>query len=73
MEDRRPPPQQQQRPQQRPSVEQMMDYEPSYQVYADQLIQGDASLPGTTDTLLLHHDLINAHDTARDHGGAFNQ
>ena len=73
VEDRRPPPQQQQRPQQRPSVEQTMDYEPSYQVYADQLIQGDASLPGTTDTLLLHHDLINAHDTARDHGGAFNQ
>jgi hypothetical protein len=47
-----------------------MDYEPSYQAYADQLIQGDASLPGTTTT---HHDLLDAHDTARGHGGPFDQ
>jgi hypothetical protein len=70
VEARRPPPQQQQPPQHRPSMEQTMDYEPSYQAYADQLIQGDASLPGTTTS---HHDPLNAHETARDLGGPFNQ
>jgi hypothetical protein len=47
-----------------------MDYEPSYQAYADQLIQGDTLLPGTT---TIHHNPLQAHDTARDHGGPFNQ
>jgi hypothetical protein len=72
LEARRPPTQQQQQPQQQQQLDHTMDYEPSHQAYAGQLIQDDVLLH-STGTIPHHHDTINTHDTARDLDGVFNQ
>jgi hypothetical protein len=79
-EDQRPPQPQHQPPlppqhQQPPHHQQdgMMDYTPSHQTYAEQLIQ-DTELPdhGTAGHHH-HHSTTDAHGAARDHGSPFNQ